>query len=354
MRSQPARFGSLRGRRRVSAWPRRLLAVAALCLTALLIGFVETIGLFDRGSDSPARTASSGVEADGSIAVAAAKSAPQAGNKREGKAAGANSSAASRFALAPSSGALPVEHRFADPPKAGILFDVETGEVLWARHPQRELPIASLTKMMTAYLIARRHRPDERVPISGKAVKTGGSMVGVLPKGGKVPLGSLLKGLLLVSGNDAATALAEHDAGSVGRFVSRMNRTASQLGLRCTRYSSPHGLVDAGNHSCPADLAVLARADLANARIAAITRTNSEVVAVPGAPDDSVELFNNNPFIRAGDPTITGLKTGYTDAAGRCYVTTAERGGRQLGVVLLDSPDPLRQVPKLLELGAKA
>nr|MBA2523450.1 D-alanyl-D-alanine carboxypeptidase [Solirubrobacterales bacterium] len=157
--------------------------------------------------------------------------------------------------------------------------------------------------------------------------------------------------LLLVSGNDAATALAEHDSGSVERFVVRMNDEADRLGLGCSHFTSPHGLIDAGNYSCPRDLALLARADLSNPRIATIARTDHERLPFP-VKGGFLDLYNNNPFIRAGDPTITGLKTGYTEAAGRCYVTTAERGGRELGVILLDSPDPLVQIPKLLELGA--
>jgi D-alanyl-D-alanine carboxypeptidase (penicillin-binding protein 5/6) len=233
------------------------------------------------------------------------------------------------------------------------MFDVETGEILWERHPDRELPIASLTKMMTAWLIATRHRPSEKVLISKDAPKTGGSMVGVLPVGEEVRLGALMEGLLLVSGNDAATALAEHDAGSVGHFVDRMNEEGRRLGLSCTHFSSPHGLEDAGNHSCPRDLALLARADLSNPRIAKIARTDHVRLPFP-IKGGFLDLYNNNPFIRAGDETITGLKTGYTDAAGRCYVTTAERGGRELGVVLLNAPNPLEQVPKLLELGAGA
>ena len=233
------------------------------------------------------------------------------------------------------------------------MFDVDTGEVLWARHADRELPIASLTKMMTAHLIAERHSPDERVLISKDAPRTGGSMVGLLPVGKKVPLGTLLKGLLLVSGNDAATALAEHDAGSVTKFVERMNDEGRRLGLRCSHFTTPHGLEDNGNYSCPRDLALLARADLSNARIAAIARSDHASVPFP-IKGGTLELYNNNPFIRAGGETITGLKTGYTDAAGRCYVTTAMRGDRELGVILLDSPDPLHQVPKLFDLGAAA
>ena len=248
---------------------------------------------------------------------------------------------------------LPVVHEFEDPPKAGLMFDVETGEILWERHPDRELPIASLTKMLTAYMVVSEHRPAERVLISKAATKTGGSMVGVLPAGEKVKLETLLEGLLLVSGNDAATALAERDAGSVERFVVRMNEEAQKLGLGCSHFSSPHGLIDRGNHSCPRDLALLARADLSEPRIASIARADNVRRPFP-IKGGFLDLYNNNPFIRAGAKGITGLKTGYTDAAGRCYVTTAERGGRELGVILLDAPNPLEQVPKLLELGGEA
>ena len=207
--------------------------------------------------------------------------------------------------------------------------------------------------MLTARMIATEHRPREKVLISRAATRTGGSMIGVLPEGKRVPLGALLQGLLLVSGNDAATALAEHDAVTVERFVRRMNETAARLGLECSRFGSPHGLIDRGNHSCPRDLATLARIDLAEPRIASIARSDDVSMPFP-IEGGRLELYNNNPFIRAGDETITGLKTGYTDAAGRCYVTTAKRGGRELGVVLLHSPNPLEQVPKLLELGAEA
>lgn len=207
--------------------------------------------------------------------------------------------------------------------------------------------------MLTAWMIVTGHRPDEQVRISKSATKAGGSMVGVLPKGKKVRLESLMKGLLLVSGNDAAEALAEHDAGSVGAFVKRMNREAKRLGLQCSHFTSPHGLIDRGNHSCPRDLALLARADLSEPRIRKIARIDHVRLPFP-IKGGFLDLWNNNPFIRAGAKGITGLKTGYTDAAGRCYVTTAERGGRELGVILLDSPNPLEQVPKLLDLGVSA
>ncbi|HZA89399.1 MAG TPA: serine hydrolase [Solirubrobacterales bacterium] len=258
----------------------------------------------------------------------------------------------SPFALRSAPGPPPVRVKFERPPRAGVLFDVRTGEVLWERHPRRELPIASLTKMMTALVIAERHRSNERVRITPETLAYEGSGVGVLPEGRKVKLEPMLNGLLLVSGNDAAIALAQHDAGSVPRFVRRMNKRARRLGLRCTRFSSPHGLQDRRNHSCPLDLAALARADLANRRISRIARTDHARFPFP-IRGGYLDLYNNNPFIRLGAEGITGLKTGYTDAAGRCYVTTARRGGRHLGVVLLHSPNPIEQVPALLRAGAR-
>ena len=258
----------------------------------------------------------------------------------------------SPFALRPASRPPPVKVEFERPPRAGVLFDVRTGEVLWERHPRRELPIASLTKMMTALVIAERHRPNERVRITPETLAYEGSGVGVLPAGRKVKLEPMLNGLLLVSGNDAAIALAQHDAGSVPRFVRRMNKRARKLDLRCTRFTSPHGLQDGGNHSCALDLAALARADLANRRISRIARKDHARFPFP-IRGGYLDLYNNNPFIRLGTEGITGLKTGYTDAAGRCYVTTARRGGRHLGVVLLHSPNPIEQVPALLRAGAR-
>jgi serine-type D-Ala-D-Ala carboxypeptidase (penicillin-binding protein 5/6) len=257
----------------------------------------------------------------------------------------------SPFALRPAP-EPPVEVEFNRAPRAGILFDLDTGEVLWELNPGRRLPIASLTKMMTGLVIAERHRPSEKVPITPEALAYEGSGVGVLPAGREVKLETMLHGLLLVSGNDAAIALAQHDARTVPRFVARMNKRARRLGLRCTHFTTPHGLQDRGNYSCARDLAELARADLANRRVARIAATDRGRFRFP-IRGGFIDLYNNNPFIRAGAEGITGLKTGYTDAAGRCYVITARRGGRHLGVVLLHSPKPLDQVPALLIAGER-
>jgi D-alanyl-D-alanine carboxypeptidase (penicillin-binding protein 5/6) len=262
---------------------------------------------------------------------------------------------AKRFALDPATGPLPVQYRFKHPPVAGVLFDMKSGQILWQRKPRLEHPIASLTKMMTALIVARRNSPHERVKVSAKAAHTPGSATGLLPRGRKVPLGPLLQALIMISANDAAVALAEHDGGTVTRFIKQMNRQARAMQLTCTHFSTPNGLRDRNNYSCALDLAELARADLANPRIAAIAQTR---YAKPRFPIKGKRLYltNNHYFLQRGlaglpQAEVTGLKTGFTDAAGSCYVTTVRVGRHQLGLVLLHSPSPLTQVPALLRAG---
>jgi D-alanyl-D-alanine carboxypeptidase len=237
---------------------------------------------------------------------------------------------------------------FRRPPRAGLLFNLDDGRVLWQRNPHLRLRIASLTKMMTALLAVRSGRPDARVLVTREAINTDGSKVGVLPLGRHVRFESMLYGLLLPSGNDAAVALAQNLAGSVSHFVERMNSTAAKLGLGCSRFASPSGFIDANNFSCAADLAELAHLDLAQPRIARITRSRSAVLPFP-VKGGKLYLYSNNPMLRYGYPGTTGLKTGYTLASGRCLVATAQRDGVRLGVVLLDSSNPANQARKLLD-----
>jgi D-alanyl-D-alanine carboxypeptidase len=177
-----------------------------------------------------------------------------------------------------------------------------------------------------------------------------GSKVGVLPLGRHVRLESLLYGLLLPSGNDAAVALAQHVAGTVNEFVARMNEQAAKLGLGCTRYSSPSGYYGKGNFSCVADLAVLAHVDMEQARIAKIVGTYEAILPFQ-IPGGKLYLDNNNPLLIYGYPGVTGMKTGQTEAAGRCLVATAERHGVRLGAIVLHSEDPGTQDRQLLDLG---
>jgi serine-type D-Ala-D-Ala carboxypeptidase (penicillin-binding protein 5/6) len=244
----------------------------------------------------------------------------------------------------------PVHATFQTPPRAGLLFNLSTGRVLWQSNPYTRLRIASLTKMMTALLTVRSAPPDAPVLVTKQAVESAGSKVGVLPLGHHVRLESMLYGLLLPSGNDAAVALAQHVSGSVSAFVTRMNAEAARLGMGCTHYSSPSGYFDQYNFSCAADLALLAHVDLEQPRIASITRTHTAELPFP-IKGGRLYLYNNNPLLIYGYPGLTGLKTGYTLAAGRCLVATAQRDGVRLGVVLLHSPDPGTQASYLLNRG---
>lgn len=239
---------------------------------------------------------------------------------------------------------------FKHPPRAGLLFNLTTGQVLWQRNAFVRMPIASLTKMMTALLVVQSAPPNARVRITRQAVNMPGSKVGVLPLGKHVPLESLLYGLLLPSGNDAAVALAQHVAGSVGEFVKHMNLQAAKLGLGCTRFSSPSGYYNADNYSCAADLAVLAHVDMAQPRIAKVVGTYQAILPFP-IKGGKLYLYNNNPLLIYKYPGVTGMKTGQTEAAGRCVVATAERHGVRLGAIVLDSDAPGTQDRQLLDRG---
>jgi D-alanyl-D-alanine carboxypeptidase (penicillin-binding protein 5/6) len=239
---------------------------------------------------------------------------------------------------------------FRTPPRAGLLFNLDTGQVLWQHNAYARLRIASLTKMMTALLTVSSAPPDAPVLITKQAVSQAGSKVGVLPLHKHVRLQTLLYGLLLPSGNDAAVALAQHVAGTVHAFVARMNTEAAKLGMGCTHYSSPSGYYDQYNFSCAADLALLAHVDLQQPRIASVVRTYAAVLPFP-IKGGKLYLYNNNPLLIYKYPGVTGMKTGETEAAGRCLVVTAERHGVRLGVVLLHSPDPATQASYLLNRG---
>jgi D-alanyl-D-alanine carboxypeptidase len=245
-----------------------------------------------------------------------------------------------------------VRLRFGRPPRAGLLIDLDTGRVLWRRFPTRPLPIASLTKMMTALVAVERLEPRDKARISKKVLRYSGSGVGVLPRGKRVTVETLLHGLLLPSGNDAARALAERTAGSLSGFVRLMNARAASLGLTCTRFASVEGL-SPGNRSCTTDLAALARKVLDTPRLARIVRRRRAVLPFP-IKGGRLHLSNNNPLLRRGYAGVIGVKTGFTDEAGRCLVAAARRDGVRLAAIVLDSPDPGGQARKLLDRGFRA
>jgi serine-type D-Ala-D-Ala carboxypeptidase (penicillin-binding protein 5/6) len=247
--------------------------------------------------------------------------------------------------------AKPLHVRFKHPPRAGLVFDVRTGQVVWARNPLRRLPIASLTKIMTAILVVESAQPADRARITREALAYQGSGVGVLPKHKAVPVEGLLAGMLLPSGNDAALALADHVAGTDRRFVRLMNRRAKAMGLGCTHYASADG-IENSNRSCAADLAALARVAMAKRRIARIVAHRQLHIRFP-IKSGHLWLNSTNPLLRLRYPGTIGLKTGSTDKAGHCLVAIVRRGGRIYGAVLLHSPDTGSQAKKLLDAAFK-
>jgi D-alanyl-D-alanine carboxypeptidase len=236
--------------------------------------------------------------------------------------------------------------------RSGILFDLRSGRLLWARRPGELMPIASLTKMMTALIVALHTRPSDTAVVTPQAVHFTGSGVGELPLGKHVSVLALLYGLLLPSGNDAAIALAQHVAGSERHFVAMMNARTNQTGLTCTHFSNVSGIVDRDNYSCTKDLAALAHAVLEQPLLAKVVRSRSAQLRFP-IKSGKLFLYSNNPLLLSRYPGADGVKTGYTRASGQCLVATAKRGRRWLGVVLLHSGDAADQAQQLLNAGFK-
>ena len=187
--------------------------------------------------------------------------------------------------------------------------------------------------------MADRLAPDDMVRVTKEALAYKGTGMGILPRGKRIKAETLLYGLIMPSGNDAAIALAQRVSGTVAAFVALMNARASRMGLVCTRFSSPDGFKDAGNHSCAADLAAMARAALDSPRVAKVVKRRRAILPFP-IKGGRVHLSSHNPLILRGYPGALGIKTGYTSAAGPCFVGAAQRRGRRLGVVLLRLPRP--------------
>ena len=234
---------------------------------------------------------------------------------------------------------LPVEAR------ASIVVDDLSGHPLASSRADERLAQASLTKLMTA--LVALDRADLGTTVSATERSFSEPTVIGLDPGDALPLEDMLYGLLLPSGNDAALAIAETlGGGSIERFVGWMNDRAAAMGLRNTHFANPTGLDAAGHYSSARDLAETARAITAEPTLARIVATPRYVV--PGPPP---YLFvNSNPLMGSYEG-LDGVKTGFTDNAGRTFAASATRNGQRLIVVVLNSPDIRREAASLLELG---
>jgi D-alanyl-D-alanine carboxypeptidase len=235
-------------------------------------------------------------------------------------------------------------------PKAGLVFDLADGRVLWRRAATRRHPIASLTKLMTALLAIERFGPRDQVLIPRAADWVAGSRMGGLKPGRRVRAEVLLEGLLISSGNDAATTLAIAGAGSERAWVRLMNRRAKLLGLRCTHFVDSYGL-DPRNRSCAADLAVLAIRAMDEPRIRAIAR-RSHARVWTGA-GKKLTLRTTNHLLRDHYPGAIGLKTGFTNPAGFCLVAIVQRGAKRIGIVVLGARDSFGTARRLAQAAVR-
>ena len=215
-----------------------------------------------------------------------------------------------------------------------VVMDGDSGRVLYEQNAREPRAIASITKLMTALVaLESGHGPEERVEIAPEWTGAEGSSLYLKP-GETLTLETLLYGLLLRSGNDAALAVAGYCGGSVEAFVEQMNRKAEELGMEHTHFANPNGLSAEGHYSTAYDMALLARACLEQDTLAEIVSTRS--ITREG------RSFTNHNKLLWRCPGCIGLKTGYTEEAGRTLVSAAEREGTTLICVTLHAPDDWR------------
>ncbi|MFO7273593.1 MAG: D-alanyl-D-alanine carboxypeptidase family protein [Bacillota bacterium] len=230
-----------------------------------------------------------------------------------------------------------------------ILMDATTGDVLWEKNAHMRLHPASTTKVLTALIALERGDLDARVTISKRAAQTPGSSMH-LREGEVHTLYDLVHGLLMLSGNDAAVAIAEAIAGSVEAFADLMNERAWRLGARNSHFVNPHGLTHPDHLSTAYDLAVITRAALQNPLLAEIVATPEKALTYEELGREVV-LYNTNRLLRGGLPGADGVKTGTTAAAGACLIASATRDGQKLIAVVLNASNRWRESTALLEWG---
>lgn len=217
-----------------------------------------------------------------------------------------------------------------------ILYDDSIGKVLASRNADDERSIASTTKIMTGLLTVENADFDEKVTISHDAAITGGQEIGLF-EGEVFTVGELFKAMMVRSANDAATALAEHVAGSVDAFVQMMNERADELGLEHTSFTNPHGLDAPGHYSSANDMLRLGLTAMSHPEFAEVVK--AKALVMPDAPDGTKRFGISTNLMLDTYPGMMGVKTGLTPHALFTFVGAAERDGRRLYVVVLGSPE---------------
>ncbi|MDQ1909465.1 D-alanyl-D-alanine carboxypeptidase family protein [Paenibacillus sp. GD4] len=234
--------------------------------------------------------------------------------------------------------------------EAAALIDVTSGRVIYSRQGDKQMRIASLTKIMTAIVAIEHGKLSDMAKVSKNAFGKEGSSI-YLKLNEEMSLHHLLYGMMLRSGNDAATTIAEHVGGSVEGFAYLMNEKAKMIGMSNSSFKNPSGLDEEGHYSTANDMAKLTAYALKNPVFQEIVKTKVKKVPNPNESWDYVWL-NKNKMLNLYEGS-DGVKTGYTKLAKRCLVSSATRGGQQLAVVTLNDPDDWIDHAKLLDYGYK-
>jgi D-alanyl-D-alanine carboxypeptidase len=231
---------------------------------------------------------------------------------------------------------------------AGLVIDDKTGEVLAAKNADWSLPMASITKLMTAWVALDRAKPDHPVTVSATAAATPPTHM-PLGEGEVLNVQDLLSMLLLTSANDAAQALAD-GLGGESSFIQGMNEKASKLGLKNTHFANPTGFDADGHHSSANDLAILAHHLFIKHPELLPLMQQSKVIIGSSDKHKAYDVANFHQLVGVY-PGFLGGKPGFTGNAGNCLLTLAERDGKKVLAVVLNSPDPAGESTKLLDMG---
>lgn len=231
--------------------------------------------------------------------------------------------------------------------KAALVMDYETGLLLYQKNIDESLPMASLTKIMTAVLILENHDLNEVVTVSSDFAGLQGVRIWIR-QGEKLRVGDLLKALLIRSAGDAAIALAEYHSGTVEAFVDEMNRRAEKLNLNHTHFVNPIGLDDDGHYSSAYDLAILTKYALHMPAFRNIVRMDEATIeSVDGRFEHSFESTN---YLLNSYLDILGVKTGTTDAAGESLINLARsEEGHEVIAVVLNSPQRFQENKSMID-----
>ncbi len=219
--------------------------------------------------------------------------------------------------------------------ESAILIDADSGRVLYEKNAYEKRGIASTTKIMTALVVLENANLNDIVTVSYNAATTEGSSMYLKPNE-KITVEGLLYGLMLNSGNDAATALAEHTAESVEEFAKLMNKKAKEIGMNDSLFANPHGLDNQNHYSTAYDMALLTKYAMKNETFKKISGTKNKIIQTL---DDKYKYLTNHNKLLSMYEYCSGVKTGFTKKCGRCLVSFSEKNGVKLVTITLNAPD---------------